>query len=411
LQKPLKTIIVIATLAALGATEGWALQATRTPSSSSTEATDQQPEVERLAREAQGALAKEDFEGAIHGYEKLVKLVPGSAEFQAKLGIAYYSFGRPGDAALAFTRALKLKPGLREARNYLGASLAESGRCQEAIPLLLKDTPQISDPQLKRTAEADGLKCAMALEQEEGALDFLRLLKRDFSNDPEVLYLTVHVYSDLSTLASQHLLMAAPASYQVHELYAEVLEMQEKWDEAEAEYRRVLEIDPHLPGIHFRIGRLLLSEPKTPTAKERAKQEFEEELKVNPRNAGAEYVLGEIARQVHDFPEAIEHFTRASQLDPTMADAFIGLGKSLVAVGRIADAIAPLENAVKLQPQNPVAHYQLALAYRRTGHTPEAEKAMAAYRKAKDNAHRTMLDIRSAVTGQQIPSQTEEPPE
>ena len=411
MQKPVKTIILIATLVAFGATEGLALQVTRKPSSSSAAATDQQPEVARIAREAQSALGKEDFEGAIRGYEKLVKMVPGSAEFQAKLGTAYYSSGRPRDAAQAFARALKLKPGLLEARNYFGASLAESGRCQEAIPLLLKDAPQISDSQLKRTAEADGLKCAMALDQEGGALDFLRLLQRDFPKDPEVLYLTVHVYSDLSTYASQHLLMSAPASYQVHELYAETLEMQEKWDEAEAEYRRVLAIDPHLPGMHFRIGRLLLSRPKTATAKEEAKQEFEEELKVNPRNAGAEYVLGEIARQARDFPQAIEHFTRASRLDPTLGDAFIGLGKSLVSAGRIADAIAPLEYAVKLQPENPVAHYQLSFAYRRTGRTQEADKEIVAYRKANDNARRTLLDIRSEVTGQQTPAQTAEPPE
>jgi tetratricopeptide (TPR) repeat protein len=411
LQISLKTIIFIAMLAAFGTREGRALQVTRQPSSSTATSTDQQTEVAGLAREAQSALGKEDFEAAIRGYEKLVKLAPGSAEFQAKLGVAYYSSGRPGDAAQAFVRALKLKPGFLEARNYLGASLAESGHCQEAIPLLLKDARLISNPEFKRTAEADGLKCAMALEQEEIALDFLRLLKRDFPKDPEVLYLTVHVYSDLSTLASQHLLMSAPASYQVHELYAEVLEMQEKWDEAEAEYRRVLAIDPHLPGIHFRIGRLLLSKPKTTTAKEEAKREFEEELKVNPRNAGAEYVLGEIARQARDFPQAIEYFALASQLDPMMVDAFIGLGKSLAAAGRISDAIAPLENAVKLQPENPVAHYQLAFAYRRTGHTQEAEKEIAAYRKANDNAHRTLMDLRSAVTGQQTPAQTAEPPE
>jgi len=134
-------------------------------------------------------------------------------------------------------------------------------------------------------------------------------------------------------------------------------------------------------------------------------------LKINPRNAGAEYVLGEIARQARDFPQAIEHFTRASQLDPTMGDAFIGLGKSLVSVGRNADAIAPLEDAVKLQPENPVAHYQLSFAYRRTGRTQEADKEIVAYRKANDNARRNLQDIRSEVTGQQTPAQTAEPPE
>lgn len=410
MQKLVKRITVITVLAAFVVAASSALQATQKASSSSV-LTDQQAEVAALAREAQSALGKDDFEGAVRAYEKLVKMVPGSAEFQAKLGIAYYSSGRPLDAAQALARALKLKPTLLEPRNFLGASLAESGRCQEAIPLLLKDARLISDPEFKRTAEADGLRCAMALDQEETALDFLRLLKRDFPKDPEVLYLAVHVYSDLSTLASQHLLMSAPASYQVHELYAETLEMQERWDDAAAEYRRVLAIDPHLPGIHFRLGRLLLSMPETATLKEEAKQEFEEELKVDPRNAGAEYVLGELARQAHDFPQAIEHFTRASQLDLTMVDAFIGLGKSLVSARRPAEAIAPLQTAIKLQPENPVSYYQLSFAYRRSGHSKEADQEFRAFQQVTERSRTNLQAIRSAAQGREAPAQTAEPPE
>ncbi len=50
-------------------------------------------------------------------------------------------------------------------------------------------------------------------------------------------------------------------SYQAHELNAEALEMRGKWDEAAKEYRAVLQQNPRLPGIHFRLGRLLLSKP------------------------------------------------------------------------------------------------------------------------------------------------------
>jgi hypothetical protein len=56
-----------------------------------------------------------------------------------------------------------------------------------------------------------------------------------------------------------------------------------------------------------------------------------------------------------------------------------------------------------------VAHYQLSFAYHRTGRTQEADKELVAYREANDNAHRALMDIRSAVTGQQTPAQTAEP--
>lgn len=367
--------------------------------------------VSELASHAENALTQGNDEAAAEDYARLVKLAPAVADYQLKLGIAYYSSDRPFDAILPLRRALKLKPALTDAHYYLGASLAEAGQCAEAVPMLLKDSSHVTDQQLKRTVEADGLKCTMALDQEDRALDFLRLLRRDFPKDPEVLYLTVHVYSDLSTRASQRLLVTAPSSYQVHLLDAEILEQQQKWDEAEEEYRRVLAIKPDLAGIHFRIGRLLLTRPKTATTMADAEKEFEAELKVDPNNAAAEYVLGEMYRQARDFPSAIEHFSRACKLDPTLADAFIGLGKSLVAAGRPADAVTPLEAAVKLQPANPVAHYQLAFAYRRAGRPQDADRELSAYKRTNAEARQSLQDIRSAVTGRVTPAQMAEPPE
>ncbi len=411
MQGPAKTIVFLTLLVASIASEGFSAQGTGRASSSSALPPSRHTEIDQLARQSQQALSHDHAEGAIRGYEKLVKIAPGVAEYHSNLGIAYFSSGRPYDAVQAFRQALKLKPGLAQAQHYLGASLAESGQCQEALPYLIKDTPRITDPQLKRTVEADGLRCTMALDQENDALDFLRRLKRDFPSDPEVLYLSVHVYSDLSTRASQKLLVTAPASYQVHELNAEMLELQEKWDEAAEEYRNVLAKNPNLPGIHYRLGRLLLTKPRTATSVEEARREFEGELKINPGNPGAEYVLGELARQARQWPEAIEHFSRAARLDPTFADAFIGLGKSLVSAGRASEAVAPLEAAVKLQPENPVAHYQLAFAYRRAGRPQDAEKELLAYRQANDKARQTTQDIRAGILGRMAPAQTADPPE
>jgi len=398
-------------LSALFAAEVAAAQGARQVPPSSAPTPAQQAEAEQLAREAQRALNEDDVEGAIRGYERLVKIRPGVAEYHLNLGIAYYSSGRPHDAVKALQQALKLKPGLAQARYYLGASLAENGQCDKALLYLKKDAPRIPDPELKRRAETAGLRCAMALDQEDDAVDFLRMLKRDFAKDPEVLYLSVHVYSDLSTRASQKLLVTAPASYQVHLLNAEVLEMQEKWEEAAAEYRRVLAQSPGLPGIHYRLGRLLLTAPKTATTLDEARREFEEELKADPRNAGAEYVLGELGRQARQFPDAIEHFARATELDPSFVDAFIGLGKSLVSLGRPGEAVPPLQAAVKLQPENPVAHYQLAFAYRRSGRPQEADKELLAYRQATDEARQNLQEIRSGILGRSTPAQTAEPPE
>ena len=115
--------------------------------------------------------------------------------------------------------------------------LAEKGHCAEALPTLKKNLSGVDDKELKRKAGLAGVRCAMTLGKPETAADFLQILARDFPNDPEVLYVLVHAYLDLSTRAAQELAQVAPDSEQAHLLNAEALEMQGKWDAAAAEYQ------------------------------------------------------------------------------------------------------------------------------------------------------------------------------
>jgi tetratricopeptide (TPR) repeat protein len=261
-------------------------------------------------------------------------------------------------------------------------ALAESGHCSEALPSLRKNIDHLKDPELRRKVALNGVRCAMTLHQTDAALKFLRLLTSEFPADPEALYVAVHAYSDLSTLTSQELARNAPESVQAHELLAEAFEAQRKWDDAEKEYRTILQQNPNVPGIHYHLGRLLLSRPNpSASAANEAEQEFVAELQIDPNNAGAEYVLGELARQRQEWQEAVNHFSRAAKLDTHFEEAFLGLGMALIADKRYPDAVAPLETAVKLEPRNPDAHYNLALAYSRTGRKQEGEKEFAVHKR------------------------------
>jgi tetratricopeptide (TPR) repeat protein len=260
-------------------------------------------------------------------------------------------------------------------------SLAQSGQCKEALPLLKQDMLHASDKDLKRSVGFAGVRCAMFTNQPDAAEDFLRFLNHEFPHDPDVLYLSVHTYSDLSSRAATELAATAPKSPQGHELNAEALEAQGKWDEAAKEYRLILQQNPRMPGIHFRLGRLLLSKPNpSPTVAEEAKKEMQQELEIDPSNADAEYVLGALAQQSQQWDEAIQHFSRASKLDPGFGDAFVGLGSALGSAKRYSEAIAPLEAAIKLEPQNPTPHYLLAIAYSRTGRKEDGDKQFAIQR-------------------------------
>ena len=265
-------------------------------------------------------------------------------------------------------------------------SLAESGHCTEALPLLKKSIHQATDRDLKKRIGLDGLHCAMTGNAPLESLEFLQTLGRDFPNDPEILYASTHAYSDLSVRVSEDLMREAPFSYQVHLLKAEALEGQEKWDQAAAEYRKILEINPLLPGIHARLGRALLSTPQpTPAVIAEVKRNFEQELEIDPRNASAEYVLGELAKDENDLPTAIRHYLQATKLDVDFADAYLGLGSALVATKRFADAIPPLETYEKLAPDSPTGHFQLALAYGGVGRKDDANREAALQRQSAES--------------------------
>jgi tetratricopeptide (TPR) repeat protein len=263
--------------------------------------------------------------------------------------------------------------------------LAAAGHCAEAIPELRKAVRSVSNSDLKKLAGLHGLRCSMIRNQPLDAQGFLLILLGDFPRDPEVLYQATHVYADLSTRASQDLMREAPFSYHAHELIAETLEQQGKWDQAAAEYRKILEMNSALPGIHFRLGRALLSKPDpTPEQVQEAKRDFELELKIDPQNAGAEGVLGEIAATAGDTAGAIDHYRRATTLDSGFAEAYVGLGSALVAEKRYAEAVPALETAVKLSPDDPTAHYNLATALSRVGRKEEADREFAIHRKMQE---------------------------
>lgn len=269
--------------------------------------------------------------------------------------------------------------------------LAAKGRCQEALPALKQaisrpPARQEAGKQLEYRAAMAAAKCAMSLNQAQTAVNALFILKRDFPGDPEALYITTHYFSELAMQASQELAREAPTSYQAQELQAESFESQGRWAEAAAEYNKILEQNPNVPGIHFRLGRVALSKGESAENTEEAKKQFEQELKLDPTNAAAEFSLGEIARRAGQWDDAAAHFSTAAKIDSGFAEAYLALGMSLASAQKFADAVAPLEKYVKIVPEDPAGHYQLAIAYDRTGRKESAAREMQLQREAAAKA-------------------------
>jgi tetratricopeptide (TPR) repeat protein len=288
--------------------------------------------------------------------------------------------------------------------------MAESGHCTQALPLLKRAIHQAGNKEIKKRVGLDGLHCAMTHNLPYESLDFLLVLNHEFPRDPEVLYAATHAYSDLALRTSQDLANEAPFSFQVHELNAEALELQHKWDEAAVEYRKILEINPTMPGIHARLGRALLSkEPPSAAEVEQAKKDFQEELEIDPSNAVAEFVLGQLAADASDFSTAIQHFGRAAKLDTTFMEAYLGLGTAYNSAKQFTDAIPPLETYEKMAPDSPTGHYQLAVAYAGAGRKADSNREAALQRQSSEALE--SVKRRAATAMENQTNNAKQPPE
>jgi tetratricopeptide (TPR) repeat protein len=157
--------------------------------------------------------------------------------------------------------------------------------------------------------------------------------------------------------------------------------MQGKWEPAQLEYEGMIQKEPHARGIHFLLGRLLLSRPDAPPdAAERARQELLKELQIDPNNADAQYILGELARRDEKWDEAISRFSQAAKINPGFSAAYLGWGATLLNVKKYEEAISPLRSAERLAPGNPDIHHALATALERSGHKEEAAREFAIHR-------------------------------
>ena len=281
-----------------------------------------------------------------------------------------------------------------------GVDLASHGQCSEAMPLLdavMRD--QSSSIEAKRTVSFAGVRCSMLLNQQTDAMSFVSWLQQAFPHDPEVLFLAVRVFSDLSQRNADELMKSAPDSPLVIELNAENFEKQGEYQKAIAEYRILLGRLPDRPGIHYRIGTLMLLLPASPARSEEARREFEAELKISPQSAGAEYYIGELARQANRLPEAVEHLTRATKLNPQFGDAYATLGRALLDSDKTAEAVDPLETAAKLDPDNPTVHFALGTAYRRLGRDKDAAREFALQKSTSGKINETTKTLRKNVAG------------
>jgi tetratricopeptide (TPR) repeat protein len=338
-------------------------------------------QIRKYADEAQNAMAAKNLPAAAIALEKLSSLTPNVAQVHANLGLVFYMQNQYTEAIAAFQKAARLDPELPNVTVMLGLCFAETGRNQDAVKVLDPVFRSWANEPMRRVVGLDLLRAYQALKDYRHADDVSAELQRLYPDDAEVLYNSSRLYGDQSLNLMIRLMKAAPNSPWVPLAFAQVNEDQKHYDSAIAEYRQALRIDPHLPGVHLSLGRMILLSSNTAQATDAALKEFESELQTDPDNAQAEYQIGEVYRRKGRPGKALTHFARAAELQPRFEEAQIAVARVLIDLHRPKEAVPHLARAIRVNPTNEVSHFLLATAYGQTGNAAGSEREMALYRK------------------------------
>jgi tetratricopeptide (TPR) repeat protein len=328
-----------------------------------------------LSQRAAEARDANRLEEAATLYTKALALRPKWTEGWWSLGTIEYDQDRYAKAALAFEKVIVLDPANGTAHAMLGLCEFELGKDALALQNLLKAEQLniIKDEQLRTVALYH--------------LGLLQLRARKFGDAKETLsqLAKVHIRTkEVSTALGLAALLIAPkdappegtpgATMLEQAGEAEALLTVKDFEQAKRTYAQLADEYPDYPNLHFAFGRLLLETNET----DQAVEQFQFELKRDPENINSMLEIASVRYQV-DSEDGLHYAEEALRLSPRLPFAHYLVGLLRLDTGNATGAIPELEKAEKAFPNESRVYFSLGSAYARVGRKAEAAKARAEF--------------------------------
>ena len=262
------------------------------------------------------------------------------------------------DLALAYLLAGSNEKAADQAHSYIGmrrTSGSELGETAPAWSLIGIAHARLGEGD--RAVEALRQAATLAPSQEEHWLNLTRELM-ELSRYPDAIS------------AVQNGLASNPKSYSLHLRLGAANLSAGRYAEAESVFRNLVSAGDPLPTSYIGLAQVLL---RTGRAEEACSELAAARQKLGP-NFLISYFRGLALDRAGKPSEAISAYQEALRLNPSSAEAHLGLGKTDLALGRLGDAIVALEETLRLRPGNIQARRLLSQAYQRAGDTKRAVK-------------------------------------
>jgi len=330
--------------------------------------------------QATQAFREGKLEEAAAGFAAVTKMSPAFAEAYFNLGLVRQQQGRHDEAMQAFQKALSLQPKLHGVNLFLGITEFRLNHLEKAASAVQKET--VAYPKDANAWMWLGV-VRLAQDRAKDAAEALDRADRLRPGDQDILYHKGRAHLLVSKDSYAEMFKIDPHSWRVHRVLAQANAEAERHVDAIAEYEAAIKLAPTQPGLHEELGSEYRNANKIPEAE----AAFKRELEIDPQNVLARYKLGAIAVEQGDGARGKELMEAAQREKPGLAHMDYNLGRAEMLLGSDAAAAEHFERTVKTDTTSEVveqAWYQLGTIYRRQHRMDEARSAMATFQKLKD---------------------------
>lgn len=309
---------------------------------------------------AQVATAAGNAERAIQEYREVLRLKPDLLEARVNLGLNYYMAGQYREATLELERARQVKPDLIPTNLFLGMTYQKLGVPAKAIPPLQTVVRQDS-------ANRDALRTLAACYVDLGdynsaASTELKLFAA--SHDPvEAWYALGKSYMAMENRLGDEDPKKFMGTTWEARLNGDALAQDHKWVDAAAQYRRAVNLDAGIPGLHAALGNMLLRQSKW----EDAEAEFRAELISDPRSEEAFLGLAAVDLARAAAAPALENVSKAWDVFPPFLASRLDFPEASIDPAKIAGLTEDLASA----PDSPAREFLLTVVYGNAGQAEE----------------------------------------
>jgi tetratricopeptide (TPR) repeat protein len=349
----------------------------------SSQTTPNQRELSSHLQKVQTYLHQNRPDLAIPELQAALAIDPSNLEVRANLGVLLFFQGKYDQALPLLHAVIASNPDLWKIQSLLGIAERKTGDDHQGRIDLETAFPHIEETKLKVDVGLQLIESYTATGEFDKASTLIAQLLAIKPTDPELLYASYQIHSNMMAEDLLSLSLAAPDSAQLHQAIAHELQRTHDLEGTIRNLRQALALDPKLPGIHFELAEALHASDDQRLRAE-AVQQYKLAVLTNPTDPKAATRLGDIEVEMGNLDAGEKDYQQALKLQPNSPDAKIGMANVLTERGNPAAAAPLLEQVIAADPSNYLAHFRLSTVYRKLHRPEDVKRELDAYTKYKD---------------------------